>query len=195
MRYNSTQAALRSLWRRCQNMERAVHAPFLVLWTKTRPKLLKKNRETGEACPYPAGVERLAQRYGQIGCSYQNCTNNLIGRMDDPPLDDNGDLEWFLPQALWGGKGEHVPDDPFLVRHVEHGTLYLCFKPRQKPSDGSIMIGADQWTDIATGSIIEVPKDYLPLERPLPVGRIPWRTIELGNVVMFQCGEIYEIAA
>lgn len=191
MRYNSTVEALSALWEWCQSQARPVHAPFLTLYTRTYPKLNKKHRETGEPCPYPDGVIREVARYGQIGCSYERCCNSLMLRTF---TDD--DVPYFHASALWGGKGEHVPGDPFLCRHVDHPErLYLAFKPRQRPSDGSLMVHSDRWLDVASGEEIAVPTVYLPPERELVAGKVPWRTIGVDGILMIVCGGEYVVAA
>lgn len=189
-RFGTTLEALDALRDWCVSRTPCITAPFVTLWTRTSPKLNKKDRDTKEPCPYSQGVLRLAQRYGQIGCSYESCKLNKLIRADMVPFDGG-----FSAEELWGGAGEHVPGSPYLVRHKERGTLYLAFRPRQLPSDGSIMLGDDIWLDARTRVEIPVPTGYLPPVREVEAGDQPWRTISLEGVVQIQCGEVWEIAA
>lgn len=178
------QAVLQDLWQDCQ--VKHVKAPFITLWTKTRPELLQKNRDTKEPCPYNL-VERECCRFGQIGCSYESCVNRLWARLPNPPTNENGNIEYFHAQQLWHGHGEHVPNHPFLVRYKEYGTLYLVFRPRLN-NQNNVMNGYDKWTN--NGVEIPKPTQYLRIQRQNNY-RIPWRTIGLDNVLAVESMKNY----
>ena len=160
------------------------NARICVIVTKTRPKLLKKSRTTGEPCPYRE-VERLAERRVMIGCQYENAVNNQ--------LDREGSQEKFQAESLWNGKGEHVPGNRFLVRHKDSGKEYLAFMP--------LASATDRWICPETGADVEAESlaDYLPLERPATnqgtEKAISWRVVEASNVVQIRAGEFYDIVS
>lgn len=172
-------------------LEKVKSARIVVIVTFTRPKLLKKSRKTGEACPYAAGVERRTERKGMIGVSYENCVNNQRGR-EGTPTDADDVVQYFEAQQLWSGLGRHVSGSKFLVEHTKTGKQYLTFRPQCNL--------ADQWIDLATGAMLELTQlqDYLPLP-PKDSGRqgteqaIQWKCIALENVKQIRSGEIFDI--
>jgi hypothetical protein len=168
----------------------------LVTWT--RPKLLKKRRGTREPCPYPFGVEKVAERFGMIGISYESCVNNQRGR-EGRPTNRRGQVYYFRATSFWHGLGEHVAGSPFLVRHRVTGALYLKFMPRNLGNQPAI--GTERWRDVATGRDVDpatltgyLPRPYLVSKRQQTRKQVFWVTIALANVLEIRCGQTYRIA-
>jgi hypothetical protein len=172
--------------------------PFVGLVLRTRPKMLKANRVTGEANPYQ-GVVRLAYRLGQIGSSFENAVTNRafkLGVQDETtPVE-----EYFQAGPLWNGKGRWITK--FCVEHIETREQYLAFKPRQDDTEAGykIHIVRDEWYDLA-GNVLNIEdiRDYLPLEtlpknQPVePKEAVGWRTVKLENIVQINCRICYDI--
>jgi len=162
---------------------------IVTLTTRTYPPLLKKNRVTGEPCPY-RGVHRICRRNGIIGCSYENAVNNQRVR-EAQPTNRQDEVLHFHALDLWNGKGRH--DGPYTVKHVDRDTRYIVFKPAQK-KDGSLIVNADVWQDEA-GNVLNVAdlEHYLPKlsesKRQQVDKPVAWRTIELDNILAVTYGE------
>lgn len=145
-------------------------AKLVGLTIKTEPKLLKKNRETGEPCPFH-NVTRISERVVMLGCNYGNCVNN---QRDREGLETD-----FVPQQLWNGKGQHVEGHPFLIQHVDTGKKYIAVKNQK---NGSECYHAD-------GKIVDIKtlSNFMPksgegntqgVESP-----VNWRVISLDNII------------
>lgn len=168
---------------------------FAAMLTVTRPKLNKTHRETGEKCPYVAGVERRALRNVQLGCLYENSVNNQRER--------EGNENEFSSQGLWVSKefpnGAGERDSTYTVKHKRTGERYFAVKPASDKDTGiTLPPNADTWIDLATGKPIDPAtlKPYLPPVSEQPATQetnkaIPWRTISVNSVVQIQCGETY----
>lgn len=168
---------------------------FAAMLTVTRPKLNKSNRETGETCPYPAGVECRKLRNVQLGCLYENSVNNQRER--------EGNSDEFTSQGLWVSKefpdGAGERDSTYTVRHRKTGERYFAVKPASDAETGVVLPAkAETWIDLATGKPIdpETLKPYLPKPSSQPKTQetdkaIAWRTISVNSVVQIQCGETF----
>jgi hypothetical protein len=157
---------------------------IVTLRTKTYPRMLKKGRVSGLPCPV-AGVHRIVSRNGIIGSSYENGVNNRRA-LEGQPVDANDVVLYFDALELWNGKGEHV--GRWFVRHIDKpGSVYLTFRPKQKPG-GEVVVMDDVWMDDA-GNIVNPDdlEEWLPLpsvnRRQMVDRLVPWRTIELDNVL------------
>lgn len=152
---------------------------IVTLTTKTLPELLKKNRITGEPNPF-GKITRICRRNGVIGCSYESCVNRQRAREEHE--------DYFTASELWNGKGQH--DSPYTVKHVEKGTRYVCFKPKQKPN-GELVINADAWladgTPINEVDIRDWLKSSQPSKRQELEKPVFWRTIGLENILAVSC--------
>lgn len=167
---DQTPTKLQNFFDWCKN--RNVVAPFATIWIRTQPKLLAAAK-----IPFPLGVERLSQRAVQLGCSYENCVRNKLEIPD------------FRAEALWNGKGRHTPGNRYLVEHVDKpGQYYLAFKPREKNS-----VLEDQWTDLATKTIISEPVEYFQKKSPSKTG-VEWRVVMIENVEQIKCDQFFDIA-
>lgn len=168
---------------------------IVTLKTRTRPTLLKKNRETKEPCPWSQGIERVALRQVILGAVYENSVNNQRAR--------EGNDEYFDAAGLWVSKqfpeGAGERDSAYTVRHKGTGKRYFAVRPCVN-SIGVPLISMDYWLDVATGEAVheDVVAPYLPAvsvsarqETDKPV---PWRTIELVNIEEIKTwGEVFEI--
>lgn len=182
-----------------ETLARKPGAKVVVMVTFTKPKLNKRNRTTGEPCPYAAGVMRMAERYGMLGVSYENAVNNQRGREEQPTNEDDV-VQYFQAKSLWNGLGEHIPGNPFLVRHNSTGKEYVTFMPRRN-KENEVQNGAERWIDLATGLDLDPTsiEDYLP-PAPKDSGRQEtdaitfWKCIAIENVKQIRTnGEIYDI--
>lgn len=143
----------------------------ITLITRTSPKLLKKDRETGAPCPYRE-VFRINERTALIGGQYEEMVNAQLAA--------EGKLTEFRAESLWNGKGRHVAGSKFLVEHVETGKQYIAAHP--------IKNLGEVWTD-EEGSEIDAGelKNYLP--KPSNSNRqgteteVPWRVFAIESVV------------
>jgi hypothetical protein len=146
-------------------------AKIVGMTTRTMPKLLKKNRKTGEPCLHKA-VYRISERVVILACQYESCVNRQRTREDETPD--------FQAEQLWNGKGRHVPGHPFLVEHTETGKRYVAVM--------HLSVGQDLWCD-EDGNAIDPATlvDFLPLpsdnKRQGTEKPVYWRTVELSNVV------------
>lgn len=151
-------------------------ATFVEIVTNTEPKM----RKTGN--PYYGRVRRIARRNGMLGTSYENDVNNQRHR-ENQPLDDEGQVEPFVAEALWKGKGQHV--GPNLARHTETGEEYLVFFPARRDAQGNPIADEDQWLIDGNPVPKETIEPYLVAgnsEKQQVTRKIPWRTIGLSNV-------------
>jgi hypothetical protein len=160
-------------------------AKLVKLTTRTMPKLLKKSRITGIACPYRE-VVRIAERFGVLACDYGSAVNNQREREDyDVP---------FVAEALWKGKGRRVKGSKYLVEHIDSGEQYIAFMPHNK--DGSVSIGRDLWQD-ENGNEIDpsLLSEYLPVSSQPNTQEtekeIYWRVIKVENILAIKYGEEY----
>ena len=168
---------------------------FAMLLTVTRPKLNKRNRNTGELCPFPLGVERRSYRNVQLGAIYANSVNNQRER--------EGNADEFTPQGLWVSKdypnGAGERDSMLTVKHKGTGERYFAYKPASDSETGiALPPKVDSWVDVATGKVIEFEsvKPYLPPTSEQPATQetdkmISWRTMKCQNVLQIKCGDDY----
>jgi len=162
-------------------------AVAVTLVTNTIPDMVKKHRETKEPNPYFGRLRRICRRPGMLGAKYENA----VSRQRVAEADPNSEVEAFHAEALWGGAGEH--DGRFTVRHKTRGTRYLVLFPK-RDDEGTPIVLQDLW--LCDG--IEIPMatvdPYLSAKeraRNQEVERtIPWRTIELDNVVELVIGGV-----
>lgn len=73
------------------------------------------------------GVEKSARVNGIINWSYQNAVNNQRAR-EDQPLDSNGELEFFVPEARKWGERLHDAIGRLLPTVEHKGKKYLELK-------------------------------------------------------------------
>jgi len=140
--------------------------------TATNVKLNKKNRETGEPCPFTQGVLRRARRNVFIGSNYESVVN---GR-----LEKAGEERDFDAELLWKGKGRHL--DRHFCYHVDSGKIYLAYLPRTDAND--VVVNTEsEYVDIATGDVLD-SSDVTPFMPPYreAASGVAWRVIEVGNV-------------
>ena len=109
--------------------------------TETEPKMLKKNRNTGEANPFSYGVIKIGTMAGLIGCHYENSVNNQLGREDK-------ELLFEAKNRKWGT----LMDNKVLVVHTPKGHtepsyyLQILVKRSKRPiyTDGTIEIPMEE---------------------------------------------------
>lgn len=147
-------------------------AAIVTIETATVVKLNKKNRETGEPCPFTQGVMRRAKRNVILGSDYENVVN---GRREKA-----GEERDFDAASLWGGKGRHL--NRHFCYHVDNGKVYLAYLPRTD-ADRVVVNLESEYVDIATGETVDSSDvtPYLPPVREA-ASRVDWRLIEVGNV-------------
>jgi hypothetical protein len=170
---------------------------IVTMKTRTRPKLLVKNRDTKEACPWSQGVERVAFRQVILGAVYENSVNNQRAR--------EGNDEYFDAAGLWVSKqfpeGAGERDGAYTVRHKGNGKRYFAVRPCVNAA-GIPLVSMDYWLDVATGEAIYEDLVTPYLSAPSTSARqdtnkpVPWRTVELVNVEEIKVwGETFEIVS
>ena len=152
-------------------------ATFAEVVTDTAPE----TRKTGN--PYFGRVRRIARRNVMLGTSYANDVNNQRVR-EGQPTDELGNVEPFVAEQLWKGKGEHV--GPNVARHTETGQEYLVAFPVRRTAEGHPIVDEDLWLldGVAVDkAVIEPHLKPVGVNKSQQVERkIPWRTIKLENV-------------
>lgn len=121
------------------------------LITETMPDLLKKDRETGVECPYPAVVKTSRQKV-YVGDDYGRVMNRARVKQGLPADFVPGPLPW----------GHYVPGSRILIEHNGRTYLRVYFNKQEK----SEVTYRD-----ANGNRItyEVVKNYLPVPKDTPV--------------------------
>jgi hypothetical protein len=171
-------------------------AKLASLLTRTTPKLLVKDRVTGEPNPHTQGVARYALRPVVLGANYEAAVNRQ--RVNEA---DNGPVDYFDAASLWNGKG--IYHSPYTVQHKDTGRVYFAVKPAQKAAEtttGSVaVVHEDKWIDVATNA----PVDPKTLTNLLPVIKkaqkqeveadVLWRTIALDSVLEVHYGGVYTL--
>jgi len=110
--------------------------------TETYPKMLKKDRITGEANPYgEIGIVKIGTMAGLIGCSYENGVNNQLGR-------EGKELIFEAHERKWG----ELMDNKVMVIHTPKGEtkkkyyLQMLVKSSNRPiyTDGTNVIPVEE---------------------------------------------------
>lgn len=191
----------------CRDKRRG--AKLCVLVTSTYPRLLKFGRESGRACPWPEGIQKIAVRPVTLGASYASAVNRMRIRDAAARRSDRArkaiEVECFKPQELWKGMGLH--DTAYSMKHKGTGRRYLAYKPRQVDSDsaaGSEAINLDsQWRDARTQKTLDFDADglaeFLPEQSKSQVQDVnhdvQWRVVALDSIVELRYGgEIYSVS-
>jgi hypothetical protein len=166
------------------------------LLTRTFPKLLKRDRQTGRANPFADGtIARLAQRPVTLGACYEAAVNR------QRTIEQGQEVEYFNALDLWNGYG--VYHSPYTVQHKTTGRLYFAVKPAQQETDTEIgrkaVVHNDVWLNVQTLESIDPERLENLLPQPHKAKRqdvdhdILWRTIALDNVVEVHYAGHYRI--
>ena len=152
----------------------------------------RADKETGE---YPnrffGKVYRVAERPAFIGANYESCVN-LQREREEQPLFTDGSLEYFHAEELWKGKG--LPLNKYIIQHMEHGELYIAYKPKLT-ADGDIINKASKYywceedkplTSKEVKAMETWFKPHSPMENQGVDKKVPWRTLKLCNLLQIK---------
>jgi len=158
-------------------------ATAISLDTETIPKLLKKNRVTGVACPYE-NIVKIGTMSGLLGVHYDNACNNQLGREDKP-------LEFVAQERKWGT----LSANRMMVSHVLKGQTATKFYLQMVVKSASTPVY--KWGNVEVGKaeleaylpIPSAPKTQEDLDK-----KVILRDIAVENIVTARMlGEEYSI--
>jgi len=140
------------------------------LYTRTKPKLLKKDRVTKEPCLFDE-VVKVSVVNGFVGVDYESCVNRQRDREDKP-------VDFEAKERAWG---THAGGS--LLTHTPKGETierkYIAFKPQNHLST--------HYEDIKGN---EIPKEQLVNFLPVPSPsrqkvekEVVWRTYKVDSIV------------
>ena len=156
----------------------------IAIQTETIPAILKKSRETGEACEFSKGdISKVGVMSGLIGSSYSNSVNNQLGREDK-------DLDFEVHARKWG----ELMDNKIMVVHTnKQGVTKYYLQLTVKHSDDSIYLWGETVVDVAELKDF-LPKKYAPKTQDKLETNVILRDIELSNIKRIKLlGEIYTV--
>ena len=108
-----------------------------------------KGKKTEEL--YPQGVTREAVGRFHVGFNYERNVQAQQAR-------EGKDMD-FEKQPMWvskahpEGAGQHDPDNPQIIKHVDTGREYLQLRPHTD-AKGNVRREHEQWRDNATGRVL-----------------------------------------
>jgi hypothetical protein len=157
----------------------------IAIETETEPKMLKKDRNTGEPNQFlEVGIVKIGTMAGLIGCSYENGVNNQLGREDK-------DLVFEAHERKWG----ELMDNKVMVVHTPKGHttpkyyLQMLVKSSTKPiyTDGTQTVDVDELRGV-------LPKNDAPKTQDALDKKVILRDIALANIKVIRIqGEEYYV--
>jgi len=160
----------------------------IAIETETYPKMLKKDRTTGEANPYgEIGIVKIGTMAGLIGCSYENGVNNQLGREDK-------ELIFEAHERKWG----ELMDNKVMVVHTPKGQtekkyyLQMLVKSSIRPiyTDGTNVIPVEELSGVLPTKSDPKTQDALDKKvilRDIALDNI--KVIRMGNEEYFICSD------
>lgn len=151
---------------------------IVTIETATVVTLNKKNRDTGEPCPFSQGVMRRARRNVMLGSNYENVVNGRREKAGEEPD--------FKAESLWKGKGRRL--NRHFAYHADSGKVYLVYLPKTD-ADNVVVNYESEYVDIATGETVDSDKvtPYMPPYSEAASG-VAWRLMEVSNVTSLVYG-------
>lgn len=159
----------------------------------------RRDKDTGEyPNPFYENVYRIAERNVFIGCNYESCVNRQRERELQPLLID-GSLEYFHADQLWNGKG--IMLNKYIAQHIDHGELYIGYKPLVKDGYVANKASAYYWchnnkklTPAQEKKMKQWMKPQRDNEKQGTDVKVEWRTLTLCNLKRITInGQIYDI--
>ena len=141
--------------------------------TETYPKMLKKDRNTGEPNDFiESGIVKIGTMGGFIGCSYSNGVNNQLGREDK-------ELVFKAKERTWG----KLMDNKIMVVHTPKGqtTPKYYLQILVKSSKRSIFTDGTKIIDYSELKGV-LPKHVAPKTQDALDKKVILRDIAIDNI-------------
>jgi len=159
----------------------------IAIETETYPKMLKKDRNTGEPNPFEEiGIVKVGTMAGLIGCSYENGVNNQLGREDK-------ELVFEAKSRKWG----ELMDNKVMVVHTPKGKetkyyLQMLVKSARTPiyTDGTETIPVAELRGVLPTKSEPKTQDALDKKvilRDIAIDNI--KVIRIGGEEYFHCSD------